>query len=406
MFKTWNITLNDLRRSSLERDFWVFTFLVPAVMVIIIAAANGGFATPGQVIELIDVIDQDNSAYSAQLLDHMRGANKTIVLCPMDNNDSDICRLTNNSDPTNRLKNETTRAMIEIPAGFEAAVQSGETVTVNYRSKDDPNQPGYAQQTLQAAVQRLTGATIAQQLAQDVQAIGVNDPKFVQNVYVKASEIWAENPISVDYREITLEENPRSRPGFRQSVPGMGTMFVMFTVMGGAVGLLLERKQWTLQRLVSMPLRKSEIIGGKMLARFLLGLLQYAVVFVVGLAFGTSFGNSVPGLVLVMAAFVICISTLTLLLATFAKNEAQASGLVTFLALTLAPLSGAWWPMEIMPDFMQQIAQISPMTWAMRGFNEIIFFGGGVTDVLPSVVVLLTMAVVLFATAVRRFKYE
>ena len=44
--------------------------------------------------------------------------------------------------------------------------------------------------------------------------------------------------------------------GFGQSIPGMGSMFVMFTVMAGMSILLRERNQWTLQRLVVMPLRR------------------------------------------------------------------------------------------------------------------------------------------------------
>lgn len=407
MNRIWNIALNDLRRIFRERDFMVFTLFVPAMMVIVVAAANGAFSGGGgSVTQLIDLTDNDNSAFSRQLIDNMRATNPNLVICPQDNNDANICRLEEGVTAEERLTEEITLALIEIPAGFETAVRSGEGATIVYRSNDDPNQTSYLQQTVQAAVQRLSGATVAEQMAKDVQALGVEDENFVQRVYDNASEIWAENPISVTYVETAQVEDSRSRPGFKQSVPGMGSMFVMFTVMSGAAALLLERKDWTLQRLFTMPVTKGQIIGGKMLGRFILGMIQFAIVFAIGLGFGTNFGNAPLGLVLVMAAFVACISALTLLLATLVRREEQASGLVTFMALTLAPLSGAWWPMEIMPTAMQQIAQISPITWAMRGFNEIIFFGGGVGDILLPVAVLLVMTVALYAVAVSRFKYE
>ena len=47
-----------------------------------------------------------------------------------------------------------------------------------------------------------------------------------------------------------------SLQGFAQAVPGMGTVFVMLTVLGGMVTLLNERRQWTLQRMVVAPIRR------------------------------------------------------------------------------------------------------------------------------------------------------
>src|SRR5690606_6554093 len=121
-----------------------------------------------------------------------------------------------------------------------------------------------------------------------------------------------------------------------------GSMYVMFTVLAGAFILLRERKQWTLQRLITMPVARWQVIGGKMLARFIMGMIQYGVAFLFGaLVLGVRFGGSLPALLLMMVSFVLCMTALAFLLATFVQSEMQASSVITLMALTLAPLGGA-----------------------------------------------------------------
>jgi ABC-2 type transport system permease protein len=183
-------------------------------------------------------------------------------------------------------------------------------------------------------------------------------------------------------------------------------MYVMFAVFPAAVALLTERKQWTLQRLVTMPVTRAQILGGKLLARFILGMIQYGIVFAFGYMLGVRYGSDPIAIVLTMAAFVLCITALTLALTTLLKNESQASAITLLLSITLAPLGGAWWPLEIVPSWMQTLGHVSPVAWAMDSYTELIFFGGRLVDVLPYIGVLLGMMAVFFAFGVARFKYE
>ena len=136
-------------------------------------------------------------------------------------------------------------------------------------------------------------------------------------------------------------------------------------------------------------------------------MIQYLIIFAVGAAAGMNFGGNPLGLLTIMAAFVLCITALTFAaLAPRITDESQANGIVLLLSLSLAPLGGAWWPLEIVPEFMQTIGHLSPVAWAMDGFQDLIYFGGGFGDVLPDVGVLLGAAVVLFVVGIRSFKYE
>jgi ABC-2 type transport system permease protein len=186
----------------------------------------------------------------------------------------------------------------------------------------------------------------------------------------------------------------------------MGSMFVMMTVFGGMTALVVEKKQWTLQRIATMPVSRSQLLGGKILARFILGMLQYGVVFIVGIIASIHFGDDFLALILMMVSFTLAVTALSFAVGTRVRNEAQASGLSLLLAITLAPLGGAWWPMEIVPDFMRIIGHISPIAWAMDGYNAIIFESGDLQAVLLPMFVLLAIALLCFVIGIWRFRYD
>jgi ABC-2 type transport system permease protein len=202
---------------------------------------------------------------------------------------------------------------------------------------------------------------------------------------------------------LTVEEEAELE-GFRQSVPGMGSMFVMLTVLAGAGLLVEERKRRTLERVLASPTRRSEVIFGKILGRFVMGLAQFGVAVLTGVVlgrlFGVGFGSSPVIFLVVMGAFVFFASALTLFLATLAENSTQASAFSTLVAVTLAPLGGAWWSLdlEFIPEIMRALARVSPFYWAMQGFRAAIL-NAGWPPALPGVLVLLAAGLVFFVIA-------
>ena len=182
-------------------------------------------------------------------------------------------------------------------------------------------------------------------------------------------------------------------------------MFVMFTIFGGMTALIQERKQGTLQRLAILPLTRAQLLGGKILARFLLGLLQFLVIFLFGALLGMDFGQSPLALATLVLSYTLAITALSFAIGTRLENESQAGGLALLLSLILAPLGGGWWPLEVVPEFMRMVGHISPVAWAMDGFNALIFDTGGLEDVLLPVGVLLAISLLCFGIAIRRFRY-
>ncbi|MBI1257730.1 MAG: ABC transporter permease subunit [Chloroflexi bacterium] len=417
-----DIAINDLRIMFKDRSIWINLIVVPIVLSYVIGIANGAGSsgTPTAARLLIDVINLDKGAISQQFLSDLQAANPNFVLCPMDNNEKDVCQL--NGAPFDadlsetRLKDQTSLALIDIPAGFSDDINAGKPVSITYRSNESATAPSYILQAVQAETQRLGGALTAAQVG--TQAVANFPPltfkdeadktAFTDAIRQKASTIWAQNPAQVEYTvaQAAQPTTPNTdSAGFSQSMPGIGTMYAMFIIFPAAAAIILERKTWTLQRMAVMPLSRAQILGGKLLARFATGMFEYALMFSFGFLLGVRYGNDPLAILLLMITFVLAVTALTLALTTLLKNEGQARGIALFLSLTLAPLGGAWWPLDIVPQFMRTIGHLSPVAWVMDGFRSIIFFGGGLGDVILPLLILSAMAVVFFAIGVARFKF-
>lgn len=420
MRKIINIAITDLRVFMADRGNLISLFIMPVVLALVLGAALGG--GDGATTVPVDVIDHDNSPQSQALLDTLRQLNETLVMCPADNGENDRCVL-NDLDAYEqgdaltieqshqRIEDGQTAALIVIPEGYGESLRTFDEIILEYYSQADFSTGDAVLQSVQNAVQQVNGSIIAARVGAGLaEAVNVeaDSSEFAQTVYQQANDIWAQDPVQVRY--VLTEQGEQSGEnvgaGFSQSVPGMGTMFTLFTVLTGMGLLLREKKRWTLQRLAVMPVSPAQLLAGKILARFLTGLLTFGVLIVVGLAVGVEFGNNPLGVALIVIAYTLSVTALTFALAPLARTEMQVGSISNLLGLSLAALGGAWWPLEIVPDAMKVIGHISPVAWAMDGFNEIIYYGGGLGDVLVYVAVLLVIAAGLFGVGIMTFQVE
>lgn len=420
MRQTLTIALNDLRMFLVDRGNLISLLFVPILMTLVIGFVSGGFGGGGPERVRVDLLDMDQSDLSREFIASLREANSALALCPLD--DADFCQLGDAAEfdrewALTRLQDETSLAAIEIPAGFAEDVRAFRPVEIGFWSLEDAVAPSYIQQAVEAAIQQINGAVVASMVGSEAIAgfPGVNlEPagreELQRALYERAASLWAGEPVVIEYQLAGQPESPTAfqnlQAGLGQSVPGMGAMFVMFTVFGGMTALIEERKQWTLPRLATLPISKAQLLGGKILARFTLGLLQFLIIFLFGALLGMNFGDDPLALVLLALTYTLAITALSFALGTRLENEAQASGLSLLLSLILAPLGGAWWPLEIVPDFMRAIGHISPVAWAMDGFTALLFESAGLADIWVPMTVLLAIALVCFFLAIRLFRYD
>ncbi|NDJ77177.1 MAG: ABC transporter permease, partial [Chloroflexi bacterium] len=310
-----------------------------------------------------------------------------------------------------RLEQLDAFGVITIPEGFGAQLRANDSVTIQYKSSADLSAPTLAEQKIDAAVSRMGGTVAIANLTVDVAAThfaGLDDEDTREAAFdtalAEAEAAWqTQQPVTVNEGE---SDERGEAIGFNQSGPGTAVMFVLIFMLNASTVLVGEREEGTLQRLYTLPVRKWQIIAGMMVGQYAFGVLQFSILVGFGTIFGVEWGTNIPGLALLMLVYTLACAALGLALATVVRTSAQANSISLLLGLTLAPLGGAWWPLEIVPDFMKTVGHLSPVAWAMDAFNELMFYDGTVLDIAPMLSVLLVMAAVFFTFGSFNFRYE
>ncbi len=305
-----------------------------------------------------------------------------------------------------------------IPPDFSATLLANQQSTLTFLAQSSLNQASLqAEQTIRATVIQLATAIrtghmtvrVADQLGLFANASTIDEKRenYFKPTFDQAQEAWQPRPpIMVQVEEATqLEQIPE---GTTQSSPGMLVMFSLFFLMsGGAVVFIEERNSGTLRRLLVTPTSKSSILLGKFLGIYLTGIVQIIVLILAGLfLFKVNWGQSPAALSLVVFTFALAATSLGLLMASFVNTQRQANRLLSLVIMAISALGGAWWPLEIVPTWMQTLGYAFPTAWAMSGFHDIISRGLGIEAVLPEAGLLFTFAALSFSVGVWRFRYE
>jgi ABC-2 type transport system permease protein len=188
-------------------------------------------------------------------------------------------------------------------------------------------------------------------------------------------------------------------------IPGYLVMFVFFAAALGAPMIVQERQNNTLERLLGASVRRETILGGMFCGTALKGLIQISVFWAVGiLAFDIDLGVAPSAVILLSILMAITSAAFAIMLATLVKTERSAGSIAVLASLVLAPLGGCWWPLFIVPVWMQFIAKLTPHGWANDAFNKIMLFGADFNAAVPSMLALVGFAALFGIVAVWRFR--
>lgn len=176
---------------------------------------------------------------------------------------------------------------------------------------------------------------------------------------------------------------------------GQLLLFVFLGCLAGSATLIQARRLGVVARMLAGPMTAGQLVAGQVLGRWAIGLFQGGYIMLASsVLFGVDWGN-LPLSLLVLLLFSLVASGAAILLGTLLDNEGAAGGLGVGLGLVLAALGGSMLPLELFPDTIRRIADLTPHAWAYDAFAEIQRRGGNLVDVLPNLGVLAAMAVLL-----------
>jgi ABC-2 type transport system permease protein len=181
-------------------------------------------------------------------------------------------------------------------------------------------------------------------------------------------------------------------------------LFFSFLLTG--VSFLRERSQGTLERLMASPVSRLDIVVGYLFGFFVFALTQTLIIVLFTIyVLGVNFHGDLWQIFVFQIVVITGAVTLGIFTSTFARNEFQ---MVQFIPLIILPqvfLSGVLWPVEQMPNYLQWLSAVLPLTYAVDGLREIMTYGKSLINVGLDLGVLAAFTVVtsiLAALTLRR----
>jgi ABC-2 type transport system permease protein len=196
--------------------------------------------------------------------------------------------------------------------------------------------------------------------------------------------------------------------GYQQSVPGILVMYLLINLLSfGAISLTIERREGIIKRLAAYPVRRLELVLGKIFGRFLIGGVQILVLLAAGqLFFGVKVGHNLPLILMTLAIYSWMCAALGVLIGAVSSNVDRTLGLSIVVGMVMAALGGCWWPLEIVGDTMRAIGMSLPTGWAMSALHQLISFGGGFAQIDWQITALAVLGLVITLLAGRFLKYQ
>ncbi|HYH92387.1 MAG TPA: ABC transporter permease [Candidatus Saccharimonadales bacterium] len=274
--------------------------------------------------------------------------------------------------------------VIVVPAGYGAAIEASTAAIASGAPPPGPTSvvvyTDPSRQSLTAAVFQSVGAVLG------VVNLGGRPPLIVP----EAATIQTENLNFISY-----------------FVPSMLALSVMQVGIFAAIPLVADREKLILKRLAATPLRRWQLVGSNVLMRLLIALAQSIIIVAVGVAF---FGVQITGPWALTVVFVVlgAVAFLALgyVIASFAKTEDAANGMTSVVQFPMMFLSGTFFPIEQMPDVLQTVARLIPLTYLADALRQVMVGGAAFAPLWVCAAVLLGWLVVCFGIAAVKFRWQ
>jgi ABC-2 type transport system permease protein len=198
----------------------------------------------------------------------------------------------------------------------------------------------------------------------------------------------------------------------QQNVPAW-LVFGMFFVVASIAGLFVaERQCGALARLATLGVSTRMLILSKALPYLGINAIQAALMLAVGVWLMPLLGGDAlslahihwGALLLVLLAVSLAAIGMALALASLVRTHAQAAAVGPIINVVMAAIGGVMVPKFVMPEFMQRIAELSPMNWGLEGMLAVLLRGGELAEVWLPAAKLGGFALFMFGIAALLFR--
>lgn len=210
----------------------------------------------------------------------------------------------------------------------------------------------------------------------------------------------------------TLDTQPvedKSLKTIQYVTPGLlGWAIATGATFGAALTLVTWRQKKILRRLRLSPVPTTSVIGARVGVSIVIALAQMAIFIGVaavpyfGLRLSDSWWMAIPLVIVGTLAFL----SIGLLAGAFAKTAEAASAIANLIVLPMAFLSGAFFPLDGAPGWLQGISKVFPLRHLVDSMQDVMVRGEGPAVVLPTIGILLAFTVVVGGIAAALFRWD
>jgi ABC-2 type transport system permease protein len=188
-------------------------------------------------------------------------------------------------------------------------------------------------------------------------------------------------------------------------VPGViALLLTVVSLVLTSSSIVREWEVGTMEQLIVTPLRPVELITGKALPFFLLGLVDLTLIFLVGtLWFRIPFRGNILLLAFSAVLYLINALSIGILISTISRTQQQALMAVFFYFNPSMLLSGFVFPIYNIPVLIRWIAYINPLTYFLIIVRGVFLKGVGITVLWPQLLFLALAGPILLGISVKRF---
>jgi ABC-2 type transport system permease protein len=213
--------------------------------------------------------------------------------------------------------------------------------------------------------------------------------------------------LSQSLGHVLLFEGYDDTPGSMHTAPGMACLFGFFSIAIVGFAIFREHGWRTWPRLRAAGVGGPALLGGKLVVPAGLLVLQHAVLFGFGVALlGFKVNGAWLAVVLLALAFAAMVLSAGLAAAAALSTVQQLNAVTNLGTMLLGGLGGALVPVMELPKWVQPLAPLSPVNWAMSGYRETILDGGGIGDIVAPLAGMVALALALLAFALWRLRLD
>ncbi len=189
-------------------------------------------------------------------------------------------------------------------------------------------------------------------------------------------------------------------------VPGLvGTILTMTMIIMTALAVTRERERGTMENLLAMPVRPTEVMLGKLTPFILVGAVQVGVILTAArLLFQVPMVGNPAVLALGLVIFITANLAVGFLFSTLARNQLQAMQMSFFFFLPSILMSGFMFPFRGMPGWAQIIGEGLPLTHFLRVVRGVMLKGSSLPDIWLDVWPMLVFLLAVSVLAIKRYR--